>query len=178
MSKEFREPKKFKQIVAFEPKEIFQVDLADIHSLLDKGLPLARYFMVCIDVYSRFCRNVAMEDRKFLRDTLLSLFRRMGDPKQIRVDEEFAKNSAVRTAIEQRGIEYVTISPWEKNKNGIVERVIGTLKRYIVKYITKYGIPNRNPVDNLQIILDETFFMRVKKKSLNSLFILHCFQNK
>jgi hypothetical protein len=69
MLKGFRKPKQFKQIIAFEPKEIFQVHIADIHSLLDKGLPLARYFMVCIDVYSRYCKALAMEDRKGLRGT-------------------------------------------------------------------------------------------------------------
>jgi hypothetical protein len=35
-----------------------------------------------------------------------------------------------------------------------VERVIGTLKGYLVKYISMYGIANRDPVDNLQVILD------------------------
>ncbi|MEM2991507.1 MAG: hypothetical protein QXQ02_10050 [Halobacteria archaeon] len=75
----FREPRKFKQIVVYETREIFQVDIADIHSLVDKGMPLARYFIVCIDVYSIDYKAVVISDRKELRGTLNSLFCRKGN---------------------------------------------------------------------------------------------------
>lgn len=152
--KSFREPKYFKQITALYPGEIFQVDIADIHPLVDIGLPLARYFMVCIDVYSRYCKALAMLDRTSLRGKLVSLFRRMTVPKQIVMDEEFGKNNAVKSLLAQNNVKKIVVSPWEKNKNGIVERVIGTLKRLIIKYINMYGVADYTPEDNLQVILD------------------------
>jgi hypothetical protein len=82
---------------------------------VDKGMQLARYFMVCIDVYSRYCKALAMKDRKVLSSTFHSLLMRMGIPRQITVDEEFGNNTGVRNTVNHYGIEMVVVSPWEKN---------------------------------------------------------------
>jgi hypothetical protein len=153
----FRRPLKYKQIIAPRPRANYQIDIADLHSLLTFIPNIVRYFLVCIDVYSRFCKARAMINRSYdsIIKAIRELFVRMGFPDIVTADAEFIKLNKLNDILAQSNIDFIPVEPWEKGKKGIVERVIGTLKILIVKYIQLYGEPLVNdPREKLQIILD------------------------
>jgi hypothetical protein len=83
------------------------------------------------------------------------LFVRMGYPDMVTADTEFIKLNKLNDILAQSNIDFIPVQAWEKGKKGIVERVIGTLKMLIVKYIQLYGKPLvKDSREKLQIILD------------------------
>ncbi len=153
----FRKPEKYKQIIAPRPRANYQIDIGDLHSLLTFIPNIARYFLVCIDVYSRFCKARAMINRSYdsIIKAIRELFVRMSYPDTVTADAEFIKLNKLNDIFAQSDIDFIPVHPWEKGKKGIVERVIATLKILIVKYIQQYGEPLvKDPREKLQIILD------------------------
>jgi hypothetical protein len=96
------------------------------------------YAVVCIDVYSRYClaqyaNSTSIDD---LVDSIRKIFDKMGKPYAVECDEEIVRPVKVNDP----NIKLFASAPYEKNKNAIVERVIKTLKRLILKYLSKNTI--------------------------------------
>jgi hypothetical protein len=114
----FRKPEKYKQIIAPRPRANYQIDIADIYSLLDFIPNIARYFLVFIDVYSRFCKARAMIDRSYdsIIKAIRELFVRMGFPDTVTADAEFIKLNKLNDILAQSNIDSIPVQPWEKGK--------------------------------------------------------------
>jgi DNA-binding cell septation regulator SpoVG len=93
------------------------------------------YAVVCIDVYSCYClaqysNSTSIED---YASSIKKIFEKMGKPFAVECDEEMVRPVKVNDP----NISLFVSAPGERNKNVLVERVIKTLKRKILKYLSK-----------------------------------------
>jgi hypothetical protein len=97
---------------------------------------LKDYAVVCVDVYSRYvkARSLPTRGRKIIAKYLYKLISIMGNPNIISTDNEIIdalfENGIIY--LEFIAIELYRTSPEEINKNSIVERMIKTLKQYLM----------------------------------------------
>jgi hypothetical protein len=167
--KEWRRPRKYKQITSFGPRDIYQVDAFNLRPLWrtlfgDKfqyEILIRSHAIACVDIYSRYCLAASMKSQgaAHYMNPLKNILKYMGIPKIIQGDNEIEQTvnllkkekpkiyGNIRIYISARG---------ETNKNAIIERVIRTLKRLIIKYVMKKGVPvSKKGNYVLQPILDE-----------------------
>jgi hypothetical protein len=102
------------------------------------------YAIVCVDVYSRYVKAQSM-DRKFgetIARTVDSILSKMGKPQIISADNEIINplKSYKSQLNNLDGVQLYDTSPHELNKNAIVERMIRTLKQYLVDILMTYSI--------------------------------------
>jgi hypothetical protein len=96
--RQWRRPNKFRLIVAYGPKGIYQVDMMHLYPLWDKiftsqqksNYKINDYALVCVDVYSRYvkARSMAHKFKSSIAGTLYNLLRIMGKPQIISADNE------------------------------------------------------------------------------------------
>jgi hypothetical protein len=146
--KQWRRPKKYRSIFAFNPRGIYQVDMMHLYSLWDlifsqeekDYYKIKPYALVCVDVYSRFVKAKSM-DRKLgetIARTVDDIVSEMGKPQIISADNEII--NALRSYSSLTGVQLYNTTPHELNKNAIVERMIRTLKQYLVDILMTYSI--------------------------------------
>jgi hypothetical protein len=92
--------------------------------------------VVCVDVYSRYvkARSIPNKSRDLIAKALYELIIIMGKPNIISADNEIidALYKDGKLYIEFDGTQLYRTSPHELNKNAVVERMIKTLKQYLI----------------------------------------------
>jgi hypothetical protein len=95
-----------------------------------------------VGVYSRYvkARSIPNRERDAIAITIYHLITIMGRPNIISGDNEIidALYKDGKLYIEFDGIKLYRTSPHELNKNAIVERIIKTLKQYIINVFMTY----------------------------------------
>jgi hypothetical protein len=145
--KQWRRPHKYRTIVAYGPKGIYQIDIMHLYPLWLKMFNytskqqygLNDYAVVCVDVYSRYvkARSIPNRQRQKIAMGIFQLITIMGRPNIISADNEII-NSLFQDGVlyvEFNGIQLYRTSPHELNKNAIVERMIKTLKQYLINVL-------------------------------------------
>jgi hypothetical protein len=146
--KQWRRPYRYRTIVAFGPRGIYQVDMMHLYALWDlifneqekQYYKIKPYAIVCVDVYSRYVKAKSM-DRKYgetIAQTVDSIVLEMGKPQIISADNEII--NALKSYSSLTGVQLYDTTPHELNKNAIVERMIRTLKQYLVNILMTYSI--------------------------------------
>jgi hypothetical protein len=98
------------------------------------------YAIVCVDVYSRYANAKSM-DRKLgetIARTVEAIVSDMGKPQIISADNEII--NALKSYSNLNDVRLYDTTPHELNKNAIVERMIRTLKQYLVDILMTYSI--------------------------------------
>jgi hypothetical protein len=98
MLKQWRRPRKFRSIIAFNPGGIYQVDIMYLKQLWDyiysqelrQQYRLNDYAVVCVDVYSRYVSAVSIPTRHqiYIREALKSIINDIGKPDWMSGDNE------------------------------------------------------------------------------------------
>ncbi|KAG1132782.1 hypothetical protein G6F38_013275 [Rhizopus arrhizus] len=120
------------------------------HYAIDLGGPMHttsvynnNYFMVIIDVCTRFCILRALPDKRsdtILR-SLIDVFSTMGFPTKLQSDNgtEF-KNSLSKDLADAMGYDHRFITPLHPSANGISERTVQSVKKLLAK--ATHGVGN------------------------------------
>ncbi|KAG0803653.1 hypothetical protein G6F33_012887 [Rhizopus arrhizus] len=120
------------------------------HYAIDLGGPMHttsvynnNYFMVIIDVCTRFCILRALPDKRsdtILR-SLIDVFSIMGFPTKLQSDNgtEF-KNSLSKDLADAMGYDHRFITPLHPSANGISERTVQSVKKLLAK--ATHGVGN------------------------------------
>jgi hypothetical protein len=146
--KQWKRPRKYRSIVAFNPRGIYQVDMMHLYALWNlifnqeemEYYKIKPYAIVCVDVYSRYVKAKSL-DRKLaetIARTVDSILSEMGKPQIISADNEII--NALKSYSNLKGVKLYDTTPHELNKNAIVERMIRTLKQYLVDILMTYSI--------------------------------------
>jgi hypothetical protein len=148
--KQWRRPRQYRSVIAYNPRGIYQVDIMYLTQLWDyiyskEARPyydLNNYAVVCVDVYSRFAMAVSIPTRqqKNIRTTLIQIVKELGKPDWISADNEIIDSLFVNHVLDPFfvNIKLYRTSPDEINKNAIVERMIRTIKWYILKILMNF----------------------------------------
>jgi hypothetical protein len=96
--KQWKNPHKYRTVVAYGPKGIYQVDMMHLYPLRSKiftdqqktSYGINDYALVCVDVYSRYVKSRSMghKYKSSIARTLYNLLRIMGKPNIISADNE------------------------------------------------------------------------------------------
>jgi hypothetical protein len=96
--RQWKNLRKYRTIVAYGPKGIYQVDMMHLYPLWDKiftsqqksNYRINDYALVCVDVYSRYVKSRSMgyKYKTTIARTLFNLLRIMGMPQIISADNE------------------------------------------------------------------------------------------
>jgi hypothetical protein len=149
---QWKKPHKYRSIVAFNPRGIYQVDSMHLYPLWVKlftsqqrsDYNINDYALVCVDVYSRYATAMSMESESSfnIAKTMYYILVMIGKPQIISADNQII-NGFYRQGqlyVEFTGIKLYRTSPNELNKNAIVERMIKTLKQYLMNIFFTYSI--------------------------------------
>ena len=133
-NKQTRNYKNYNSYSASFPKQEFQIDIMDITSLLrDVGSEIKnqmRYGLVCIDIFSKKCHIVPMEnkDGEEVYKALMECFKTLGQPLSIYSDDDGSfKSKKLQDFFKGEGITH-TITLTHANQ---AERMIRTIKKMI-----------------------------------------------
>jgi hypothetical protein len=149
---QWKRPHKFRSVIAYGPKGIYQVDIMNLYPLWDKiftsqqksNYKINDYAFVCVDVYSRYvkARSTGYKYKHLIASTMYSILTIMGKPQIISGDNEIinAFYDQGQLCVEFDGIKFYRTSPPELNKNTIVERMIKTLKKYLLDIFMTFTI--------------------------------------
>jgi hypothetical protein len=149
---QWKRPREYRSIVAFNPRGIYQVDSMHLYPLWDKifssqqksNYKINDYALVCVDVYSRYATAMSMEsETNFnIAKTMYYILVMIGKPQIISGDNQIinALYKQGQLYVEFEGIKFYRTSPNELNKNAIVERMIKTLKQYLLNIFFTYSI--------------------------------------
>jgi hypothetical protein len=150
--KQWKRPHKYRSIVAFGPRGIYQVDMMHLYPLWDNifnqkekiNYRIKDYVLVCVDVYSRYVKARSMDYKyaELITSTMNSILSVMGKPQTISADNEItnALKSHKHLYRNLDGVRLYDTTPHELNKNAIVERMIRTLKQYLVDILMTFSI--------------------------------------
>jgi hypothetical protein len=150
--KQWRRPHKYRSIVAFGPRGIYQVDMMHLYPLWDLifneqekiNYRIKDYALVCVDVYSRYVKARSMDYKygQLITLTMSSIISDMGKPQIISADNEIINSLKLHKHLypNLNGIQLYNTTPHELNKNAIVERMIRTIKQYLVNILMTYSI--------------------------------------
>lgn len=140
-NKQTRNYKNYNSYTAPFPKYEFQIDLMDVSSLLrdvsNEIKHQLRYGMVCIDIFSKKCHIVPIEnkDADDVYKAVMECFKALGQPLQIYSDDEGALNSKkLQDYFKGEGIEHI-ITKTHANQ---AERMIRTIKKMIGDRLRHY----------------------------------------
>jgi hypothetical protein len=156
--KQWRRPKEYRSIIAYNPRGIYQVDIMYLsplwnrifNTIFKQQYQIVDYALVCVDVYSRYVKAVGLYsfDKKQISDGMYYIIHQMGRPQIISGDNQVInalyQKVGGQNVIDPRfeGIRTYATAPRETNKNAIVERMIRTIKDMILKILQRY-----DPVD-------------------------------
>ncbi|CEG69595.1 hypothetical protein RMATCC62417_05648 [Rhizopus microsporus] len=119
------------------------------HYAIDLGGPIStssiynnNYFMVIVDVCTRFCIIKPLTDKKSdtIVRTLVDVFSIMGFPTKLQSDNgtEF-KNSLTKALADAMGYDHRFITPLHASANGLSERVVQSVKKMLAKATNGVG---------------------------------------
>lgn len=121
-------PKQYRTILASKPRDNYQMDLMIYNRYERDGY---KYILTCIDVNSRYAVAVPLKTRQIDGDGVLKavkkIFKEMGVPKHLNVDQEFIQSQALKDYFEGQRITLHVSDTDEINKNAIIERFHRTL---------------------------------------------------
>lgn len=121
-------PTQYRTILANKPKDNYQMDLMIYNRFEKDGY---KYILTCIDVNSRYAVAVPLKTRQIDGDGVLKavkkIFKIMGTPKNLNVDQEFIQSYALKDYFEGQRIKLHVSDTDEINKNAIIERFHRTL---------------------------------------------------
>jgi hypothetical protein len=165
--KRFLKPKSYNSYWTHGPGNIYQIDLFSLSGLLihiafgveeevvkkPKGL----WVLSCIDMYSRYVETqyVGLSNRmEYVINAFIPIIMKMSLPLMVQADDEF-NTKAFIDFCNAHGIRYFFWKPYENPKNQLIERSNLTIKRFMLKYIEKYGWPSSGDLaDDAQQVLD------------------------
>ena len=132
--------KNYNKIVV--PYKMFQwqIDLAYVDKY-DKQNNNIKYLLVVIDTFSRYLWIVPMKERTNLatKKALETIVDKVGFPENINFDEGVEFQGTCDNYLKDNDVKIWTATPdTHTRKNGIVERVIGTIRRKILNYMTSH----------------------------------------
>lgn len=124
-------PKKYNSIVAGYIRQYYQMDIMVYDRYTYNNY---KYILCVIDVYSRYALARAMTNRemKTIIDNFESIMKEMGTCEKLQTDNEFNKKDFI-DVLDKYDIKATFSSPYEINKNPIVERFNGTLANLLQK---------------------------------------------
>jgi hypothetical protein len=96
---------------------------------------------------------------------------KMGTPITIQADDEF-NTKAFIDFCNSHGINYFFWKPYENPKNQLIERANLTIKRFMLKYINKYGWPRSDDfADDAQQVFDACtwYYNRIWHSDINAI---------
>ena len=140
ITKPMRE-KQFRRISASHPFEAVQLDLAFLPKLRSPLNHNVWGFIVVIDVFSRYLWIKTFTNRKSLHIPIESILKQMKTefgrtPNTMTADNEFATLANQQLAADYN-FKWYFADANEKYRTGLGERVIGTLKNLIKRYLTQ-----------------------------------------
>jgi hypothetical protein len=119
--------------------------------------PKGPWVLSCIDMYSRYreTQYVGWSNKiEYVINSFIQIIVKMGVPITVQADDEFNTKAFVGFC-EYHGIRYFFWKPYENPKNQLIERANHTIKKFIMKYIEKYGWPSSGDLtDDAQQVLD------------------------
>jgi hypothetical protein len=104
-------------------------------------------------------------------NAFIQIIVKMGVPITVQADDEFNTKAFVAFC-EYHNIRYFFWKPYENPKNQLIERANNTIKRFIMKYIEKYGWPSSGDLaDDVQQVLDACtwYYNRIWHKGINAI---------
>ena len=133
--------KQYKREGAVRPFFSVQIDLADFPKLQNPLNKNYRYFMICIDVFSRYMWLKPLRTKKNLHVPLEELLREMyaefgKTPANMTGDNEFDTRE-LKALGDKYKFRWWYGDPYEKFRTGIVERSIRTIRGLIKRYLTQ-----------------------------------------
>jgi hypothetical protein len=148
--KQWKNPRKYRTVVAYGPKGIYQIDIMHLYAVWNKLFNINRklqyglydYAVVCVDVYSRYvkARSIPNRARESIAIVIFHLITIMGKPNIISADNEIIdavyKDGTLYIVFD--GIQLYRTSPHELNKNAIVEQMIKTVKQHLINVFITY----------------------------------------
>ena len=133
--------KQFKRISAAYPFQAVQADLAFLPKLRSPLNNNVWGFMVVIDVFTKYLWVKTFTNRKALHIPLENILQQMRrdfgkTPETMTADNEFA-TTRLQDLAARYDFKWYFADPHEKYRTGVGERVIGTIKDLIKRYITQ-----------------------------------------
>lgn len=133
ITKKTTRDKKQTGLITTYPKQYYQADIIiyDNHTYQNY-----KHILICIDVYSRYVMALPLTNRKakYLLIKLNEILENMGKPKTLFLDNEF-NNKIFNQYFDDEDIRIIFSDPEDKNKNVYVERVNGTIRRLLQRYL-------------------------------------------
>ena len=139
-----RKQKQFNSIIAFHPKECYQMDMM----IYDRyAYHNYKYILVVVDVYSRYAQARALTSREMpkVMKHIKDIMDEMGIPENINCDNEFNNNEFNKYAQDNKITMHYS-QPEQLYKNAIVERLNYTISNRLMKWRTGSGRYDWNKV--------------------------------
>ena len=160
--------KLYRHIKAPRPFHSVQVDLADLPKLQNPSNKNVRYLFMCIDVFSRYLWVKPLTSKaslhKPLEDIIIGMKTQFNKtPVNMTGDNEFA-TTKLQYLAGKYDFKWYFSDPGEKNRTGIVERSIRTLRNLIKRYLTQYDTTKYIDVlDTLVYNYNHTYHRTIRK---------------
>jgi hypothetical protein len=136
--------------------------------------PKGPWVLSCIDMYSRYLETQYVGLSTKMQEVInafAKIIMKMGLPLMVQADDEFNTKEFKDLCI-MNDIKYFFWKPYENPKNQLIERANLTIKRFMLKYIDKYGWPHSgNLVDDAQQVLDACtwYYNRIWHSGINAI---------
>ena len=150
------------------------------HYAIDLGGPIStsstynnNYFMVIIDVCTRFCIIKPLTDKKSdtIVRTLVDVFSIMGFPTKLQSDNgtEF-KNSLTKALADAMGYDHRFITPLHASANGLSERFVQSVKKMLAKATNGVGNDWDTHLPAIQLALNNRISKRLNSSPFSLMF--------
>lgn len=160
-----------RSIYSYLPGEHYAIDLGGpMHTT---SVHNNNYFMVIVDVCTRFCILRALPDKK--SDTvlraLIDVFSIMGFPMKLQSDNgtEF-KNSLSRDLADAMGYDHRFITPLHASANGLSERFVQTVKKMLSKATNGVGNDWDVYLPSIQLAMNNRISKRLNSTPFSLMF--------
>ena len=131
ITKPIRKSKVHRQILAREPKHIYQMDLLDVSNLASANNGI-NYLLTCIDVDSRYVWAVPLKTKS--SEAVWDAFETIPKPEEVSTDNGGEFTGLFTKLCNKNGIIHVLNQPGDHNHMGIIESFHRTLRLKIAKY--------------------------------------------
>ncbi|EIE92672.1 hypothetical protein RO3G_17383 [Rhizopus delemar RA 99-880] len=160
-----------RSIYSYYPGDHYAIDLGGpMHTT---SISNNNYFMVIIDVCTRFCILRALADKKadtILR-ALIDVFCIMGFPTKLQSDNgtEF-KNSLSKNLANAMGYDHRFITPLHPSANGLSERFVQTVKKLLAKSTNGVGNDWDAFLPSIQLAMNNRISKRLNSTPFSLMF--------
>jgi hypothetical protein len=153
-----RKAENYRHVIAFKPNGCIQVDIFDLGKNIEKER-LARYYMLGVDVYSRYsCIRVCVDDKGnpdkgSIANNFINLIEMFTEtPDMVMADAEFYTKD-IKAYCESNNIKLVIIPTGTINTNSVVEKMIDKIKSLLPVYLFNFAEKiERRIEDNIPIV--------------------------